>query len=88
MLAKGVNPTEIAIVSPLIDDVLKFSLSQKLTTLDLQFISGNEKLADNSLVKSVLNILKLGINLPINEFELRGILSDFLDIQIKDSKEN
>ena len=87
LLAKGVNPTEIAIVSPLIDDVLKFSLSQKLTTLDLQFISGNEKLADNSLVKSVLNILKLGINLPINEFELRGILSDFLDIQIKDSKE-
>ena len=87
LLAKGISPAEIAMISPVIDDVLKFSLSQKLTTLDLQFISGSEKLADNSLIKSVLNILKLGINLPINEFELRGILSDFLDIQIKDSKE-
>ena len=87
LLAKGISPAEIAVISPVIDDVLKFSLSQKLTTLDLQFISGSEKLADNSLIKSVLNILKLGINLPINEFELRGILSDFLDIQIKDSKE-
>ncbi len=87
LLAKGISPAEIAVISPVIDDVLKFSLSQKLTILDLQFISGSEKLADNSLIKSVLNILKLGINLPINEFELRGILSDFLDIQIKDSKE-
>ena len=87
LLAKGIKPTEIAIVSPVIDDVLKFALSQKLTTFDLQFISGSEKLADNSLIKSVLNILKIGINLPINEFDLRGILSDFLDIPIKNSKE-
>lgn len=87
LLNQGIKPTDIAIVSPVIDDVLKFSLAQKLSTYDLQFISGNEKLIDNSLIKCVINILKLGINLPINQFELRSILSDFLDIPIKNSKD-
>ena len=87
LLNQGIKPTDIAIVSPVIDDVLKFSLAQKLSTYDLQFISGSEKLIDNSLIKCVINILKLGINLPINQFELRSILSDFLDIPIKNSKD-
>ena len=87
LINKGVKPTDIVIVSPVIDDVLKFSLAQKLSTYDLQFISGSEKLIDNSLIKCVINILKLGINLPINQFELRSILSDFLDIPIKNSKD-
>lgn len=84
LLQNGIKPTEITIISPIIDDILKFSLSQKLTNIDLQFITGSEKLFDDNLVKSIINIIKLGLNLPINEFDLRCVLLDILDMQIKD----
>ena len=86
LIKKGVKPCEISIISPLIDDVLKFSLIQKLSGFKLQFISGSEKLIDNNYVKSILNVLKLGINLSVNEFELRGILLDFMGLKINDCK--
>lgn len=86
LLKTNIKPCDITIVSPVIDDILKFSLGQKLPEYNLKFISGSEKLLDNAFIKSVMNVLKLGINLPINEFDKRGIYSDFLGIPIKDTR--
>jgi len=86
LIKSGINYNEISIVSPIIDNVLKLSLKDKFQNANLCFISGSDKLIDNFLVRSILNILKLSINLPINQFDLRVILSDFLDIPIKNCK--
>ena len=86
LIEKGVKPSDITIISPIIDDILKFSISQNLSNYNLKFISGSEKLLDDTFIKSIVNIIKMGINLPINEFDKRGIFSDFLNIPIKNMK--
>jgi len=87
LIEQGIKPTDISIISPVVDDILRFSFTQNFPNLNVQFISGSEKIIDNNLIKSILNVLKLGINLPINQFDLRCILIDFLDMQIKDCKQ-
>lgn len=86
LVNSGVKPAEITVVSPIIDDILKFSVSQALTNINLKFISGSEKLLDDTFIKSVVNIIKMGTNLPINKFDERSIVSDFLNIPIKNMK--
>ena len=86
LIKQGLKPSDITVVSPVIDDILKFYLRMKLNNMKLKFISGSEKLLDNPFIKSIINILKLGINLPINEFDRRGILFEFLGIPIKECK--
>ena len=83
---QGVLPSEIAIVTPIVDEMLRFTLEEKLKDrLNVRFLSGNKKLIENPLVLSILNILKLNTNLKDNltEFDLRPILNDFLGIPIK-----
>ena len=86
LIESGTKPCDITIVSPIVDDILKFSITQKLSNYNLKFISGSEKLLDDTFIKSIINIIKMGINLPINEFDKRGIFSDFLNIPIKNMK--
>ncbi len=83
LLKKGIKPSEIAIITPLQDDMLKFTLKEKLKTCNLQFLSGSEKLIDNPLVKASLNILKLMQGIEISEMDLRVILSDYVGIPLK-----
>ncbi len=82
LFKKDVLPKDIAIITPLQDDMLHFALKENLKC-NLLFLSGSEKLVDNPLVKSSLNILKLMLNLEITEMDLRVILADFAGIPLK-----
>ena len=85
---KNIKPCEISIITPVIDDMLKFSLKENIHA-DLMFLSGSEKLAQNRLVQAALTILKLNTPLKENltEFDLRVILSEFLGIPVKYCRE-
>ncbi len=81
---KNVKPKDITIITPLQDNMLKFTLEENLSQLcNPLFLSGSEKLIDNPLVKASLNILKLMLGIDISENELRVILSDYLGIPLK-----
>lgn len=82
LLAKNVLPREISIITPVIDDMLKFSLKENIHT-NLMFLSGSEKLIQNRLVKAVLTIFKLNSGMKLNEFDIRVVLSEFLGIPVK-----
>ena len=88
LMQKGFKPSDIAIISPVIDDMLKFSLRENIKNANLLFLSGNEKLIQNSYVHSALTILKLNTDLKnnITEFDLRIILSNILKIPIRHCK--
>jgi len=85
LLNNKVSPNEISIITPIIDDMLKFSLTENFKNINLLYLSGNEKLIQNPLVSSVLTIIKLnyGMKDKLTQFDLRTILSNFLEIPIK-----
>ena len=82
LFKKNIMPKDIAIITPLQDDMLHFTLQENLKC-NLLFLSGSEKLIDNPLVKASLNILKLMLEIEISEMELRVILSEYVGIPIK-----
>lgn len=82
LFAQNIKPSEISIVTPVIDDMLKFSLKENLNS-EFVYLSGSEKLIQNKLVKSVLTILKINLEISVTEFELRAVLSEFLGIPVK-----
>ena len=82
LFGQNVKPYEISIITPIIDDMLKFSLKENLNC-EFIYLSGSEKLIQNKLVKSVLTILKINLGIPVTEFELRVVLSEFLGIPVK-----
>lgn len=88
LFANDVKPNEIVIITPLQDDMLKFTLKEKMDKkCNLMFLSGSEKLASNPLVKASLNILKLMLGIDISEMDLRSIISDYAGIPLKYAKE-
>ena len=86
LLEKNIKPSDISIITPVVDDMLKFSLNENLRP-NLLFLSGSEKLIQNRLVKSVLTILKINSGFKVTEFELRVVLSEFLGIPVKYCKD-
>ncbi len=87
LLKNNIDPKEISIITPLQDNMLKFTLEEKLSkNCNLLFLSGSEKLVSNPLVKASLNILKLMLNIEISDLDLRSILSDYIGIPLKYSK--
>ncbi|MBR6126645.1 AAA family ATPase, partial [bacterium] len=84
MLEKSIKPKDVTIITPLQDDMLKFTLQEKLNkTCNLLFLSGSEKLISNPLVKASLNILKLMLNIEVTDMDLRSIISDYIGIPLK-----
>ncbi len=83
LFKKNIKPKDIVIITPLQDEMLKFTLKENLKTCNLTFLSGNEKLINNPFVKSSLNILKLMQNIEISEMDLRVILADYAGIPLK-----
>ncbi len=84
LFKKNIKPKDITIITPLQDNMLKFTLEENLKHIcNPLFLSGSEKLIDNPLVKASLNILKLMLGIDITEVELRVILSDYLGIPLK-----
>lgn len=90
LLKKQVKPSEIAIVTPVIDEMLKFGLRENVNKqANLMFLSGSEKLIQNPLVLSAVTILKLNTALceKLGEFDLRSVLTNFLGIPVKYCRE-
>ena len=90
LLSKGIKISDITIVSPVIDDMLKFTLNENFSSnINLLYLSGSEKLIQNRLVKAAITILKLNTDLKesLEEFDIRILLSEFLKIPIKYCKE-
>lgn len=86
LLKNKIPPNEISIISPVIDDMLKFTLKENFkNNINLVYLSGNEKLIQNPLVKAAIAILKLNTELKntLTEFDLRIIISEFLQIPLK-----
>lgn len=86
LLDNRVLPCEISVISPVIDDMLKFTLSENIkNNVNLLYLSGSEKLIQNRLVQAVITILKLNTELKnsLSEFDIRVILSEFLQIPLK-----
>lgn len=81
-----VKPCEISVISPVIDDMLKFTLRENIkNNINLLYLSGSEKLIQNRLVLAVITILKLNTELKntLSEFDIRVLLSEFLHIPLK-----
>lgn len=84
LFKKNVSARDITIITPLQDDMLRFTLEENLKhSCNLMFLSGSEKLIDNPLVKASLGVLKLMLGIEISEMDLRVILSDYLGIPLK-----
>ena len=86
LLSKKVLPSEISIVTPVVDEMLKFGLKESFKNyIHLKYLSGSEKLIQNRLVQAAITILKLNTDLrySLDEFEIRVILSEFLQIPLK-----
>ena len=85
---KNVTPKDITVITPLQDEMLKFTLEESLGNIcNPVFLSGSEKLVSNPLVRASLNILRLMLNLEVSEMNLRSIVSDYIGIPLKYSKE-
>lgn len=90
LLSDNVLPSEISIITPVIDEMLKFTLPEILTAKTrLKYLTGSEKLIQNKLVLGCLNILKLNTNLKedLTEFDIRSVLLNFLHIPLKYCRE-
>ena len=86
LLKKKIKPNEISVITPIIDDVLKFGLKENINKyVNPVFLSGSEKLIQNRLVLSAINILKLNTRLKdkLTEFDIRPLLTDILQIPLK-----
>lgn len=85
LLKNGTKPCEISVISPVIDDMLKFTLKNEFKNINQTFLTGNEKLIQNRLVLGAITILKLNTELKntLSEFDIRVILSEFLKIPVK-----
>lgn len=86
LLKDKVLPSEISIVTPVIDEMLKFSVSENLNHLARPlYLSGSEKLIQNKYVLAAITILKMNTNLRENlsEFDLRSVLTGMLGIPVK-----
>ncbi len=85
---QNIKPNEVSIITPIIDDMLRFTLKENFGN-NLLFLSGSEKLIQNRIVQAVLTILKINTELKNNlsEFDIRVILSEFLGIPVKYCRE-
>ena len=50
LLEGGVNPNQISVITPVVDDMLKFSLEESLKKIKLKYLSGNEKLIQRRVI--------------------------------------
>lgn len=89
LLAEGANPSEICVVTPIVDDMLRFCLKEGLKNVNVRFLSGSEKIIQNPIVLAVLNILKVSeetVRQELTEFDIRSVL-EFLQIPLRHCKE-
>lgn len=90
LINSGVKPSEIVVITPVIDDMLKFCLKNGINSLaNILCLSGSEKIVQNPIVLASLTILKLcddELKNDLSEFDIRSVLN-FLQIPLKHCKE-
>lgn len=87
---KKVKPQEISIITPVIDEMLKFTLQESLSNqVNPIYLSGSEKLIQNKIVLAAITVLKINSEHKNNltEFDLRNILVNILGIPLKYCRE-
>lgn len=88
LINNGIKPSEITIITPIVDDMLRFCLKDNFGKHAV-FLSGSEKIVQNPIVLTSLTILKLcdkDLKNDLSEFDIRAIL-DFLQIPLRHCKE-
>ena len=85
LLDTGVMPNEISVITPVIDQMLKFTLKENLKKVNLLYLTGNEKLIQNRYVRAAITILKLNtpLKISLSEVDIRVILYELLEIPLK-----
>lgn len=87
LLNSDAKPSDITIITPVVDDLLKFLLQEKISNniARLKFITGSEKSINNALFKAVLTVLKLTTPLKseLTEFDARSILTELVGVPLK-----
>lgn len=86
LLQSGVKPSDITIITPVCDNILKFCIKDNLCELcNPVFISGSEKLIQNPLVSFCINVLKQQderkifnyLNIPIQYLNKKWKLEEY-----------
>lgn len=78
LIGMGVKPQEIAVITPIANDMIqKFKSS---SGLKFQYVSGSEKLSDIKGIKHIISIIKLINKIELKDYEIKSILIDLLGI--------
>lgn len=88
LIQEGAKLSDITVVTPIVDDMLKFYLKDVFGK-NVLFLSGSEKIIQNPIVLASLTILKLfdsEMKKDLSEFDLRSVF-DFLQIPLKHCRE-
>ncbi len=80
LINSGVNPNNIALITPVADEVLIQYLTNNNFGINFQIISGNTKLAEIKIIKYIISMLKIANSIKINDYELKSLLVEFLKI--------
>ncbi len=83
LINSGVKANEIAVITPLIDDVLINTLKEKAVNIKFQMLSGSEKLSDCDDIKYIITILKAVNDIKLKDYEIKNVLINLLNIPLK-----
>ncbi len=86
LIDSGVKPCDIAVITPLIDDVLINTLKEKAVNINFQILSGSEKLSDCADIKHIISILKAVNGIKLKDYEIKNVLINLLRIPLKNYK--
>ena len=85
LIKSGVKPSEIAIVTPCIDESLKFAAEELFGSKNIgyQFFSGSQKLCETPVVKNAITLLKLVFGENPDVYTFRSLLNKMLKIPVR-----
>lgn len=90
LIKNNVLPSEISVITPIADEMLKFTFKDILNkNIMPTYLTGSEKLIQNKHVHACITILKLNTKLKnkLTEFDIRTVLYNVLGIPLKYCKE-
>ncbi len=80
LLKNGVQADDIAIITPICDEVLLSALRNNNKQIKFMTLTGNEKLNENSTIKNILLILKLSLGIKLQTFEIKNLFINLFKI--------
>lgn len=83
LINNGVSPSDMAIITPICDDVLISALKSNKNQIKFMLLTGNEKLNENPTVKNILLILKHCLGIKLKNTELKSLFINLFKIPYK-----